>query len=59
MGLDSIPGPGIIPWAKGRHSTAEPSRRPYSYAFMVGTNDDGYLLKTYYVPLIELGAKAM
>ena len=26
---DSILDPGITPWAKGRHSTAEPPRRPY------------------------------
>ena len=26
---DSIPDPGIIPWAKGRHSTTEPPRCPF------------------------------
>ena len=25
---DSIPDPGITPWANGRHPTAEPPRRP-------------------------------
>ena len=28
---DSIPGPGIMPWAEGRCSTAEPPSRPYFY----------------------------
>ena len=27
---DSIPNPGIMPWAESRHSTAEPPRHPNS-----------------------------
>ena len=30
---DSIPDPGITPWAKGRHSTAEPPRCPFFFLF--------------------------
>ena len=31
---DSIPGPGITPWAKGRCSTAEPPRHPSTSSFL-------------------------
>ena len=30
---DSIPDHGIMPWAKGRHSTTEPPRHPFNYIF--------------------------
>ena len=31
---DSIPGPGVTPWAAGRCSTSEPPTPPSSFAFL-------------------------
>ena len=38
---DSIPDPGITPWAEGRYSTAEPLRRP-SPSILNALRSDGF-----------------